>query len=135
MLTEIELNILMLLADAKDALTQKEATSRIVISVDSVNKIVTGLTDRRCCSGKITYQGREVLELYKVKCAIFLAVGFGQRLVLITFSTPKLRIRVHRTLMCLKLICFVRTRKLSEHINMRQISLEYVSLELIIVVL
>ena len=45
--------------------------------------------------GSITEKGLEVLEPYKVKRAIFLAAGFGSRLVPITLNTPKPLIRVH----------------------------------------
>ncbi|MBQ1341416.1 MAG: phosphocholine cytidylyltransferase family protein [Erysipelotrichaceae bacterium] len=43
----------------------------------------------------ITEKGLEALEPYKVKRAIFLAAGFGSRLVPITLNTPKPLIRVH----------------------------------------
>ncbi|MBR0473808.1 MAG: phosphocholine cytidylyltransferase family protein [Erysipelotrichaceae bacterium] len=43
----------------------------------------------------ITEKGLEALEPYKVRRAIFLAAGFGSRLVPITLNTPKPLIRVH----------------------------------------
>lgn len=43
----------------------------------------------------ITDAGLKAMEPYRVKRAIFIAAGFGSRLVPITFNTPKPLIRVH----------------------------------------
>ena len=45
--------------------------------------------------GLITPEGREALEPYRVKRALFMAAGFGSRLVPITLNTPKPLVRVH----------------------------------------
>lgn len=45
--------------------------------------------------GKITSAGISALEPYRAKRAIFIAAGFGSRLVPITFNTPKPLVRVH----------------------------------------
>lgn len=45
--------------------------------------------------GKITDTGLAALEPYRVKRAIFIAAGFGSRLVPITLNTPKPLVRVH----------------------------------------
>ena len=42
-----------------------------------------------------TAAGREAMEPYRVKRAVFLAAGFGSRLAPITFNTPKPLVRVH----------------------------------------
>lgn len=44
---------------------------------------------------QVTNSGYEALEPYRVKRAIFVAAGFGSRLVPITFNTPKPLVRVH----------------------------------------
>ena len=43
----------------------------------------------------VTQSGLVALEPYRVKRAIFIAAGFGSRLVPITFNTPKPLVRVH----------------------------------------
>ena len=47
--------------------------------------------------GKITGKGLEKLEPYRVKRAIFMAAGFGSRMMPITLNTPKPLVRVHGT--------------------------------------
>ena len=43
----------------------------------------------------VTAAGLDALEPYRVKRAVFIAAGFGTRLVPITFNTPKPLVRVH----------------------------------------
>lgn len=45
--------------------------------------------------GQPTPAGAQAMEPYRVKRAVFLAAGFGSRLVPITFNTPKPLVRVH----------------------------------------
>lgn len=44
---------------------------------------------------RITSKGLKALEPYRVKRAIFVAAGFGSRMIPITFNTPKPLVRVH----------------------------------------
>lgn len=46
-------------------------------------------------TGKITPEGCKKLEPYRVKRAIFMAAGFGSRMVPLTYSLPKPLIMVH----------------------------------------
>jgi CTP:phosphocholine cytidylyltransferase-like protein len=45
--------------------------------------------------GRITPAGETALEPYRVRRAVFIAAGFGSRMVPITFNTPKPLVRVH----------------------------------------
>ena len=48
-------------------------------------------------NGAITEKGLNALEPYRAKRAVFIAAGFGSRLVPITFNTPKPLVRVKGT--------------------------------------
>lgn len=95
-LTRKQFDILQELAVTETNLTQKELqniTHYSLITIDSIMKELTeaGYID----NGIITAKGIGALEPYQVKRAIFIAAGFGSRLVPVTFNTPKPLVRVH----------------------------------------
>ncbi|MBR2432914.1 MAG: NTP transferase domain-containing protein [Clostridia bacterium] len=95
-LTRKQFDILEALAMAKAALTQRELEELTKYSLGTVNKTVKELSELGYISdGAITVSGINALEQYRAKRAIFIAAGFGSRLVPITFNTPKPLVRVH----------------------------------------
>lgn len=65
-------------------------------SLGTINKAMKELSENGLVNeGVITEKGYEVLEPYRVKRAIFIAAGFGSRLVPITLNTPKPLVRVN----------------------------------------
>jgi CTP:phosphocholine cytidylyltransferase-like protein len=95
--TRSQFELLRLLEGLKsdESLTQRAIARKTGFSLGTVNKTLlqlgeAGLAERN----RISPKGREALEPYRVKRAIFLAAGFGSRLVPITLNTPKPLIRV-----------------------------------------
>lgn len=95
-----EFDILTCLERSGNAMTQREIAEVTGMSVGSVNRTLTTLTELGYLSDNaITEAGYTALEPYKVKRAVFIAAGFGSRLVPITLNTPKPLVRVKGTRM------------------------------------
>ncbi len=92
-----EFRVLELLESQKgEALTQRELAAGLSVSVGTVNRVVAELVERGLvASGAITGAGVAALEPYRVRRAVFIAAGFGSRMVPITLNTPKPLVRVH----------------------------------------
>ena len=79
-----------------DHKSQREIAEISGMSVGSVNKTIADLTEQGMLAGrKLTDKAYEALEPYRAKRAIFIAAGFGSRLVPITLNTPKPLVRVN----------------------------------------
>ncbi len=96
MLKEKEFDILACIEASKEPLTQRGIAKKTGYSIGTVNSTLALLEENSFIkNGIITEQGRSVLEPYRVKRIIFIAAGFGTRLVPITLNTPKPLVRVH----------------------------------------
>lgn len=96
LLTRKQFDVLETLATAENQLSQRNLEKLTGYSLGTVNKTVKELISLGLMTnGSITNNGMNALEPYRVKRAIFIAAGFGSRLVPITFNTPKPLVRVH----------------------------------------
>lgn len=96
-LTYNEFEVLTTIERSKKKLPQREIANYTNLSLGTVNKIISELESKKLIdsNGMITKKGLEELEPYRVKRVIFLAAGFGSRLVPITLNTPKPLVRVN----------------------------------------
>ncbi|MBR3280077.1 MAG: NTP transferase domain-containing protein [Lachnospiraceae bacterium] len=97
-LTRKQFDVLEKMAAGTGPLTQRDLEKLTGHSLGTINRVIKELTDAELVSnGVITAAGMNALEPYKAKRAVFIAAGFGSRLVPITFNTPKPLVRVKGT--------------------------------------
>ena len=95
-LSRKQFDILTFLEGTTQKVNQRDIAKETGMSVGSVSRTLSSLTELGYINGyNVTEAGFAVLEPYRVKRAIFIAAGFGSRLVPITFYTPKPLVRVH----------------------------------------
>ena len=95
-LTRKQFDVLEVLATHQALLTQRDLEKLTGHSLGTINRVMRELAELGfVADGAITNDGINALEPYRAKRAIFIAAGFGTRLVPITFNTPKPLVRVH----------------------------------------
>lgn len=95
-LTRKQFDVLVKLAGSSKALTQRDLEKATGHSLGTVNRAVKELAEVGYVEdNRITSAGLTALEPYRARRAVFIAAGFGTRLVPITFNTPKPLVRVH----------------------------------------
>ena len=89
----LEFDVLSSVAESVDLSLRKEifGYSDKCIEETTARLCAAGLLD----AGGVTSAGYAALEPYKVQRAVFLAAGFGSRMVPVTINTPKPMVRVH----------------------------------------
>lgn len=104
-LTRKQFDILAAMAEAQTVLTQRQLEEATKYSLGTINRTMKELKDAGYVTeGTITNAGLTALEPFRARRAVFIAAGFGSRLVPITFNTPKPLIRVHGVRIIDKLI-------------------------------
>ena len=90
-ITYNEFLVLTTIEKEKEKLSQRKLSELTKLSLGTINKIISDFLKNKYINedNTITNLGLEILEPYRVKRAIFLAAGFGSRLVPITLNTPK----------------------------------------------
>ncbi len=95
-ITRKQFDVLTYLEKAGIEKSQREIAESTGMSTGTVNKVVNELKEAGLLQkGALTEKGYGALEPYRVKKAIFIAAGFGSRLVPITLNTPKPLVRVN----------------------------------------
>ncbi len=96
MLTKKQFDVLVYLAQNEGKPTQREVAAETGMALGTVNKVMAELEALGYIEDKkISDAGLEILENnYRAKRAVFIAAGFGSRLVPITLNTPKPLVRV-----------------------------------------
>lgn len=85
-----------LVAIEKGSKSQRDIAKLTGLSLGTVNTVMNNLADNGLIKDKcLTGLGYKSLEPYKCKRAIFIAAGFGSRMVPITLNTPKPLVRVN----------------------------------------
>ncbi len=95
-LTKKQFDILSTIAVSSERLSQRQLEEKCNYSLGTINKIVKEFTDAGyIIDGTISAKGLDALEPYRAKKAVFIAAGFGSRLVPVTLNTPKPLVRVN----------------------------------------
>jgi len=94
-ITKNQFDILTLILNSKTPLTQREISKSLSKSIGLVNKTIAELISAQYIKNDIiTNKGLQTLEPYMAKRAVFIAAGFGSRLVPVTLNTPKPLVRI-----------------------------------------
>lgn len=105
----------------ENKISQRNISENTDISLGTVNKTIDELKKEKYITDdlSVTEKGLKALEPYRVKRAIFIAAGFGSRMVPITLNTPKPLVRVHGTMIIETLLDACKKAEIEEIIIVR----------------
>lgn len=106
---------MMFLEQTAEKTNQRDIAAATAMSLGSVSRTLVALGEMGLIDGyTLTNAGYAALEPYRVKRAVFIAAGFGHRLVPITLNTPKPLVRVNGTRMIDTLLDAVQAAGIDE---------------------
>ena len=116
-----EFETLVVIEREKKKLSQRDLAKLTNLSLGTINNAISELQEKEYIDNNnmITEKGKLALEPYRVKRAIFIAAGFGSRLVPITLNTPKPLVKVHGKRMIETLLAAVVKAEIEEIIIVR----------------
>ena len=95
-LSRKQFDVLSIMAQTDTKLSQRQLEDLTGHSLGTINKVMKDFSDLGYVQdGRISSAGIDALEPYRVKRAVFIAAGFGSRLVPVTLNTPKPLVRVN----------------------------------------
>lgn len=95
-LSRNEFDVLVILASETNKFTQRQLANKTKNSVATISRTMKNLVAKGYVSGNtISEMGRNALEPYRAKRAVFIAAGLGHRLIPVTLNTPKPLVRVN----------------------------------------
>ena len=114
-LTRKQFDVMMFLEQTAEKTNQRDIAAATAMSLGSVSRTLVALGEMGLIDGyTLTNAGYAALEPYRVKRAVFIAAGFGHRLVPITLNTPKPLVRVNGTRMIDTLLDAVQAAGIDE---------------------
>ena len=94
-LTHSKFKVLYALSQTGDALTQRTLADKTDLSLGTVNSTLKSCTEQGLVAdGRLTGEGIQALEPYRVKNAIIMAAGLSSRFAPISYERPKGMLRV-----------------------------------------
>ena len=104
-LTKKQFDVLEALTTSKEKLNESDLAKASGCSPEEVKEVLNELVSLKYVNDyAVTNDGLNALEPYRVKRAVFIAAGFGARLLPITINTPKPLVRVNGVRIIDKLI-------------------------------
>lgn len=95
-ISQKQFDVLVCLEQGGEKINQRGIAAQTGMSLGSVNRVLGSLVEAGMVSGyQLTQSGYEALEPYRAKRAVFIAAGFGSRMVPVTLNTPKPLVRVN----------------------------------------